>query len=198
MAALQGRGRPAYWEAASSPQCGRCVMAAGDQAMRGRHQCGMRCCCADVSCGARAGGSPSLITTFSQRILSNAERLRCDCMFGARPPPVRRMRGASMRLTIFDHNTVLRRARALPLSWRRSGIGCDVFVLMCAAAADASHPLRVHGVPCHLRSRSCRSANRRLPAHLRPPVRPGSVALTRRRGWPLARRSRSLPAAILP
>ena len=40
MAALQGRGRPAYWEAASSPQCGRCVMAAGDQAMRWRNQCG--------------------------------------------------------------------------------------------------------------------------------------------------------------
>lgn len=162
---------------------------------------GMRCCCADVSCGARAGGSPSLVTAFSQRTLSNAERLRCNCMVGARPPPVRRMRGASMRLTIFDHNTVLRRARALPLSWRTNGIGCDVSVLMCAAGADASHPLRVHGVPCHPRSRSCRSANRRLPAllaHLRPPVLPGSVGPVRRHGWPLARRSRSLPAAILP
>ncbi len=163
---------------------------------------GMRCCCcACVSCGARAGGSPSLITAFSQRNPLQRRAITVRLHVGCVPPPVRRMRGASMRLTTFDHNTVLRRARALPLSWRRSGIGCDVLVLMCAAGAGASHPLRVHGVPCHPRSRPCRSANRRLPAllaHLRPPARPGSVGPVRRRGWPLARRSRSLPAAILP
>lgn len=162
---------------------------------------GMRCCCADVSCGARAGGSPSLITAFSQRNplqrRATTVRLHVWCAAAAGKTHARRVHALDPLRSQRGLAPCTRPAAFL----RRSGIGCDVLVLMCAAGAGASHPLRVHGVPCHLRSRSCRSANRRLPAlpaHLRPPVRPGSVALKRRRGWPLARRSRSPPAVALP
>lgn len=161
---------------------------------------GMRCCCGYASCGARAGGSPSLITAFSQRnpLQRRATTVQLHVWCAAAGATHAR------RVHALDH---LRSQRGLapctrPAAFlRRSGIGCDVLVLMCAAGAGASHPLRVHGVPCHPRSRSCRSANRRLPAllvHFRPPARPGSVGPVRRHGWPLARRSRSLPAAILP